>query len=64
MTGLSVVRVRCANTQPDLFTGKPCAWTGYRKGRVYQTPTGSEFRAKPTHERCPRCGSKVKEVPV
>jgi len=59
-----LVRVRCSDRQPSLLTGEVCGWTGRRRGRVYQTPTGGQFRAKPTHERCPKCGSKVEEVPA
>jgi hypothetical protein len=56
------VRVRCANRQPTL-TGEVCGWTGRRKGRRVDTPRGT-LQLKPTHERCPRCGSRVEEVPA
>jgi len=55
-------KVRCANRQPDLLTGEACGWSGRRQGRVYQTKAGGQFRASPTRERCPKCGSRVEEV--
>lgn len=57
------VRVRCANSQPQLLTGAVCGWSGRRKGRRVDTPRGT-LQLKPTHERCPRCGSRVEEVPA
>lgn len=56
------VKVRCTSQQVQLETGEPCGWTGRRKGRRIDTPRGT-LQLKPTHERCPHCGSRVEAVP-
>ena len=58
-----MIRVRCTNRQPQL-DGTVCTWAGRRKGRRMQLPGGRVVQLKPTYERCPRCGSKVEEVPA
>lgn len=59
----ALVRVRCTNAQPDLFTGAVCGWTGRRVGR--RIDLGARVvKLKPTHQRCPRCGSRVEEIPA
>jgi hypothetical protein len=55
------VPVRCANRQPNLLTGEVCGWTGRRKGR--RIDLGNRVvQLAPTHQRCPKCGSRVEEV--
>lgn len=57
----TLVRVRCTNAQPDLFTNTICGWTGRRVGRRLEVGK-RVVQLSPTHERCPRCGGRVELI--
>jgi hypothetical protein len=57
------VKVRCTNQQAQLETGKPCDWHG-KRGTSYELHAGRSVMIWPTTRPCPRCGSRVEEVPA
>lgn len=59
----TLVRVKCSDQQPSLLTGEVCGWSGRRVGRSIDLGD-RVVKLSPTHERCPRCGGRVEEVPA